>query len=158
MTRNKRGEGMLYPCILIVTLSLFVSVLIMFVNTTEVIAGTRRLNRTILDSFVTTNAITIYDSIKNGTDDIAELPTQDLISEIFLRSKFALENGMYYSYNEDGSERYHITVPTLEFIEAGSLKVRMKYTMYVPVYFGGFRAGQAVVPITLESRLTEKFL
>lgn len=65
---------------------------------------------------------------------------------------------MYYSYDEDGSERYHITVPTLEFIEAGSLKVRMKYTMYVPVYFGGFRVGQAVVPITLESRLTEKFL
>lgn len=161
MKLNKRGEGLLYSCVMIVALSMVISVLITFVSTVSLVEGTRRMNRTALDKYVTKSSIEIYHCVKNGHDYASMLGKYfdgtEVLDEIFYQAKFEVRENMFYSYEWDGTERYHITIPVFSSVRPETLHFRLQYTMFVPIRFAGIRVGYAAIPITLESHFTEKF-
>lgn len=155
--RNKRGEGYIPICVTTVILSMLLSVFISFVSAVHVIRQTERNARIVLDSFVTTNAIAIYDSIKNGGDD-TEAP--DDTSYILAFSSFNsldFRDGMLYRDDENGTELYRTTVPCVGFVQDKHLKVQSSFVITVPLYFAGVQVTEVTVPITVVSRWNEKF-
>ena len=65
---NKRGEGYIQTCVMIIILCMLLSVFITFAAAVNLIRIVRNNSLTVLDSFVIQNSIEIYDSLKNGTD------------------------------------------------------------------------------------------
>ena len=60
-------------------------------------------------------------------------------------------------YTDNGEERYRITNLNVSFIEENSLKMQVDYVITLPVSFGDFDIMKAEVPITIKSKLTDKF-
>ena len=81
-TKNKKGEGYIEICILVVGCCIILSVMISFVTAVGVIRQTKRNSRVVLDSFVMKNSVAIYDSVKQGEDTVYELDAEQYISEL----------------------------------------------------------------------------
>ncbi len=62
MIRNKRGEGYIQVCVLIIVICMILAVIITFANTYNVVRLNESNAKTVLESFVTKNSIRIYDS------------------------------------------------------------------------------------------------
>ena len=110
-----------------------------------------------LDSFVTTNATQIFNSIKQGNNKTDSLDSTTYITAMI--SFCTLDEGAnkLYHYDSDGELIYSLTKPTLWYKEDDTLKVVAEYTMTLPVRFNGRVVTHATVPIKIVSSLSEKF-
>ena len=157
MLKNKRGDGYIQACVMILILCMLIAVCLTFVTAVNTIRVVERNARIVLDSFVMENSIIIYDSIKNGHDF-----TEAVDASLF-RAKLADYNDLtqsgryYYHYDPDGDPDYRITAPVLTMTQTNSLKIAANYTITIPLYFAGMQVSTVSVPITVESRLTNKF-
>ena len=64
--KNKRGEGYIFPCLMIIVVCMILSVLIFFATSVSLVRITEKNSRIVLDSYVMQNSIQIYHSIKQG--------------------------------------------------------------------------------------------
>lgn len=62
---NKRGDGYISTCVMIVIVCMLLSVFVTFAVSVNTVKTVERNSCVVLDSFVMKNSITIYDSIKN---------------------------------------------------------------------------------------------
>lgn len=155
--RNKRGEGYIMTCVLIIIICMLLSVFITFFTAVNVVKTVQRNSRVVLDSFVMENSIEIYDSIKNGNDDTAVLDNSKYIESLTEFCTFVKSGARYYNYDQEGNGQYSISEPQMSFAVDTKLKVRVKYSVYIPIYFAGYRVSTAEVPLTVESDFNEKF-
>ena len=155
--KNRHGESYIKVCVIIIALCMLLSVFISFVSAVGIIRQVKRNTRVVLDSYVTQNSIEIYNSIKNGSDHTELLDSAGYISEFSSFNSLDFYGNMLYSYNVDGNEQYRLTLPTMSFIQDKQLKISVKYDITIPLYFAGVRVTEVTVPITVVSRLNEKF-
>lgn len=157
MIRSRRGEGYITICAAVVILCMLISIFVTFVSAVNIIRQTERNSRVVLDSYVMTNSIAIYDAIKQGGDYTGALDADEYISEFsFFNSLDFRGNLMYYS-DENGNDLYRLTKPTISFVKDHHLKIQVKYTITIPMYFAGVKVTEVSVPITVLSRFDEKF-
>ncbi len=154
---NKRGDGYIITCVMVIVLCMLITVFITFVSAVNTIRITEKNSRIVLDSYVMENSIINYDSIKNGNDY-----TEALNEEIYIESLCDFctleKNGdLLYSYSEDGSINYKLSMPTVSFTVEDTLKIYTEYTIYVPIRFGGVTINTTEIPIKVESKFNEKF-
>ena len=69
MLKNKRGEGYVQVCVLIIVICMILSVFVTFASAVNVVRLTERNSKTVLESYLMKNSIEIYDSIKQGNND-----------------------------------------------------------------------------------------
>ena len=155
--KNKRGDGYIPACVMIVILCMLIAVFMTFASAVNTIRITERNTRIVLDSFVMKNSIEIYNSIKNGNDYTESVDNSEFISEFSSYNSLDLSGNLLYSYGEDGNELYHLTKPRIVFTQENSLKIAAEYCMTVPLYFAGVRATDVTVPIKVESKFNGKF-
>lgn len=65
MLKNKRAEGYILPCVMIVIVCMLLSVFVVFFNSVNVVRMTERNSKTVLESYLMKNSILIYNSIRN---------------------------------------------------------------------------------------------
>ena len=157
MLKNKRGEGYILTCVLVLVCSMILSVFIMFVNAVNVVRTVRMNTITVLDSHVVRRSIDIYSSIKQGHDRTSSLEEDEYIEALMSFCTFERRGNDLYNYDEDGNEQYHISAPILGYTKDDCLKVSASYEVSVPIYFAGVKITDAVVPVTVESRLSERW-
>ena len=157
MLKNKRGEGYIQACVMILILCMLIAVCLTFVSTVNTIRVAERNTRIVLDSFVMENSILIYDSIKNGNDFTEAVDIGTYHSQ--LADYNGLTNAGIYMYHfcEDGSWDYRISRPTLSMTETNSLKIAAKYRIVIPIYFAGKKISNVTIPMTVETKWTDKF-
>lgn len=155
--RNKRGEGYILTCIIVLVVCMLLSVFITFATTVNMVRMTKRNSQIVLDSFVMENSILIYNSIKNGNDYTNELQTDVYIDNLCSFCTFEENADYLYAYSSDGVLKYKLSRPEIFFSTEGELKIYTQYTVYIPVGFGGATVTMAQVPITVESKFNEKF-
>ena len=63
----------------------------------------------------------------------------------------------YIAKTEQGEEKYRVTDLNLSFIEDKTLKMQVDYIITIPISFGSFDVFNAEVPITVKTKLTDKF-
>lgn len=66
--KNKRGDGYVVPCVMIVVICMMLSVFIFFAGVVNMVHITQENTKVVLDSYVMKSSIEIYNSIKQGSD------------------------------------------------------------------------------------------
>ena len=155
--KNKRGDGYIGTCVMILILCMILSIFIEFVATVNVIRISERNARIVLDSFVMENSIEIYDSIKTGTDFTEVVDVEQYISKYSEYNSLDFNGNMLYCVGDDGEELYRQTIPTVRLIEENRLKIIAEYAITVPLYFAGQQVTEVTVPITVTSKFNPKF-
>ena len=155
--KNKRGEGYVPVCVLLIIVCMILSVFVTFASAVNVVKMTERNSRVVLDNLVMRGAIDTYQSIKKGNDENAIIESQEYIDELCEFCTF--EKAAHFLYHKDanGKDEFRITYPQVGYSVTKKLKYYVSYTVYVPVYFCGIQVSTATIPITVESKYTEKF-
>lgn len=156
MFRNKRGEGYVPICVVILVIMMSFSVILVYSSAITHVRLQKTNTETVFDSFVTQNSILIYNNIKQGRNATDKMNTAPFYT--MLKSFCTLEEkgGKYYSYDADGTEQFHMTKPKMEFIEADKLELSVTFTIYIPIRFAGATVSTAEVPVKITSELTSK--
>lgn len=155
--RNKCGEGYIPICVAVVILCMLISIFVTFASAVNIIRQTERNSRVVLDSYVMKNSIEIYNSIKQGGDDTAALDADEYISDFSFFNSLDFRGNVLYCCDENGSELYRISKPTLSFVQDHHLKIQVQYKITIPLYFAGVKVTEVTVPLTVVSRFDEKF-
>lgn len=157
MLRNKRGDGYIHVCVLILVICMILSVFVTFAGAVNVVRLMQRNTKTVLESYVTKNSIEIYNSIKQGKNDADSINATEFVSDFTDFCTLVRSGVLYYHNDANGRAEYYITKPTVGFTESGKLRLYVKYTLYVPIYFDNVRISTARIPITVKLDLEEKF-
>ena len=155
--KNKRGEGYVSVCVLLIIVCMILSVFVTFASAVNVVKMTERNSRVVLDNLVMRGAIDTYQSIKKGNDENALIDSQEYIDELCEFCTF--EKAAHFLYHKDanGKAEFRITYPQVGYSVTKKLKIYASYTVYIPVYFCGIQVSTAEIPITVESKYTKKF-
>ena len=154
---NKRGEGYVQVCVLVLTLCLILSVFLTFVYAVNFVRITERNAETVRESYVMKNSIRIYNSIKQGTNETDAIDAGEYITDLTSFCTFNKIRDRLYHYDGDGNVDYYISEPTVRFAERNKLKLIVTYTTYVPIYFAGTQVTTATIPVTVKLNLEGKF-
>ena len=157
MLKNKRGEGYVQVCILIIAICMILSVFITFASAVNVVRLTERNSKTVLESYLMKNSIEIYDSIKQGNNDADSLNANVYITDLADFCTFVKVGNYYYHRDENGRTEYYISKPTVGFTETGKLRLYVSYNLYVPIYFDNVKISTAKIPITVKIDLEERY-
>ena len=157
MLKNKRGDGYFQACVMILILCMLIAVCLTFVTAVNTIRVVERNARIVLDSFVMENSIIIYDSIKNGHDFTEAVDVSRFQAKLADYNNLTKSGAYYYHYDADGDLDYRISTPYLSMIQTNSLKIAANYTITIPIYFAGIQVTQVSIPVTIESKWTDKF-
>ena len=157
MLKNKRGDGYIQACVMILILCLLIAVCLTFATTVNTIRVVERNVRIVLDSFVMENSIIIYDSIKNGHDFTEAVDVSQFRIKLADYNDLTHSGQYYCHYDPDGDLDYRITTPVLSMTQTNSLKIAANYTITIPLYFAGVTVTQVSIPVTVESKWTDKF-
>ena len=155
--KNKQGDGYVFPCVMIVTLCMLLSVFIFFASTASWIRITKENSETVMDSYIMKNSIEIYNSIKQGNDYTEVLDTDVYIDDLCKFCTLVKGSSYLYHYDSDGRLQYRMSRPVITFRQENTLKIQISYTLYVTVYFNNRPVTNAVVPVTVVSALSERF-
>ena len=154
---NKRGEGYVQVCVLVLILCLILSVFLTFVYAVNFVRITERNAETVLENYVMKNSIRIYNSIKQGTNETDAIDAGEYITDLTNFCTFNKIRDRLYHYDGDGNVDYYISEPTVRFAERNKLKLIVTYTTYVPIYFAGTQVTTATIPVTVKLNLEGKF-
>ena len=157
MIRNKRGEGYVTVCVLVIVVCMILSVLVTFASAVNVVRLTKRNSKTVLESYLMQDSIRIYDSIKQGTNDVDSLDVTRYTNELAEFCTFEASGNILYHKGDDGKTDYYISTPHLGFTENGKLRLYVRYTLYVPIYFDSVKVATAEIPIEVDLDLDERF-
>ena len=154
--KNKKGEIYVFICVFILCIMTVFSVIFTYAS----IITTARLQKTntqvVFDSFVANNSILIFRNIKQGKNATEGLNTAPFCTAIKDFCTLDESDGMYYAVDKDGTEKYHMTVPQIGYLEEDAMELYVTYTMYVPIRFGGTTVTTANIPVRISSILQSK--
>ena len=157
MIRNKKGEGYIQVCVLVIVLCMVLSVFVTFASAVNVVRLSERNTKTVLETYVTKNSIEIYNSIKQGTNDADTINTDEYISDLTDFCTFVKTANYYYHRDANGRTEYYISKPTVGFTESGKLRLYVNYTLFIPIYFDNVRISTVRIPTTVKLDLDERF-
>lgn len=157
MIRNKRGEGYVQVCVLVIVICMILSVFVMFASAVNVVRLMRRNSKTVLENYLMKDSIRIYNSIKQGTNDVDSLDANSFCTSLEKFCTFETSGKYLYHKDADGKTDYYISTPHLGFTEKGKLRLYVRYTLYVPIYFDSVKITTAEIPIEVDLDLDERF-
>ena len=157
MLKNKRGEGYIQVCVLVIVLCMIMSVFVTFAGTVNVVRLTERNTKTVLEAYVTKNSIEIYNSIKQSTNETESIDVDEFISDLADFCTFVKSGNYYYHRDAKSRTEYYISKPSIGFTENERLRLYVSYTLYVPIYFNNVRISTARIPTTVKINLDERF-
>ena len=142
MLKDKRGEGYIQVCVLVIVLCMIMSVFVTFAGTVNVVKLTERNTKTVLEQ---------------STNETEYIDANEFISDLADFCTF-VKSGSYY-YHRDANRRteYYISKPTVGFTEDERLRLYVSYTLYVPIYFNNVRISTVKIPTTVKINFDQRF-
>ena len=157
MKNNKRGEGYVSTCFMILIYCIMIAVFVSFVTAVSIVRITKRNTYKVIDGYVTSKSIESFNSIKVGTDQTEQLDNELFLDYFCEYNNLTKEGNDLIAYTDAGEEKYRVTNLSLSFIQENTLKLKTEYVIEIPISFGNFDIVNAEVPITIKSKYTDKF-
>lgn len=155
---NKRGDGHIKWVVLIVAFCMIMSCVLSYVVEISLIAGQKEIAKNLLDKQLSTNAVEIYQKIKEQSSytdkEFRDLYVAELVAFCDLE---AYGSTQFISTLPDGGTRYLISMPEIDYEEDFSPKLILTYTITVPIEFAGIQVVWVDVPIRIVSRFNPKY-
>lgn len=156
LLKSRRGEGYVPICVFVLVILMCFSVILVYASSITVVRLQKTNTETVFDSFVAKNSILIYSNIKQGKNATNNLNTAPFYTMLKDFCTLDEEGGMYYAYDDDGTEKFRMTKPQMDFIEEDTLELYVTFTMFVPIRFAGHTVTTAEVPVKVTSALNSK--
>ena len=157
MKNSKKAEGYVRTSIMILIFCIAIAVFMTFLTAVNTIRISKRNTYKVIDGYVTAKSIEAFNSIKTGTDYIESFE-EDVFIEYFCEYNGLQKNGnVLIAKTNTGVEKYRVSNLELTFLQDKTLKMQVKYVITIPISFGDFSVMSAEVPITVKSKLTDKF-
>ena len=153
---NTKGETYVLICVFILMIAMTFSVIFTYASVISVVKVQKTNTEIVFDSFVANNSIIIYNNIKRGRNATSGVDTSQFSSALKEFCTLDERNGKYYSIDTNGTEKYSMTLPQMDYIEDEKLELYVTFTMYVPIRFAGQTVTTASVPVTITSEITSK--
>lgn len=157
MIKNKRAEGYVRTCIMIFIFCVGIAILTSFLLAVNTIRISKRNTYKVIDGYVTVKSIEAFNSIKTSNDYIDHLDEEDFIEYLCEYNGMTKSGNILIAKTAGGVEKYRVTDLQLSYILDNTLKLQVDYVITIPVSFGDFNVFNAEVPITIQSKLTDKF-
>lgn len=154
---SRDGGTNVMTCFIVLAICMIWSVLMYFLMNVSVAQAQRKSAEQILDQYIQNNGIWIYDQVKEHSSKTDELLTEEYLDCLILQQGLELEaDGTYCSYSADRTPRYKVEDVHLQYIEEGTAKIQLTYTLHIPVIILG-NAYWVEVPAYAFSRFNPKF-
>ena len=154
--RNNKGEVYVLICVFLLCIVTVFSVIFTYASAITTVRLQKTNTEVVFDSFVANNSILIFHNIKQGKNATEGLNTAPFYTALKHFCTLDENGGMYYAVDTDGTEKYHMTVPQIGYLETDTLELVVTFTMYVPIRFGGQAVTTATIPVRLSSVLQSK--
>lgn len=154
--QDKRGELYIRACILIIIILIIFILLFNYTMITVQARAQRKGAIQTLDQYTQLNAIEIFDSIKSENDTTEELDP-DLFVTLLCSSQGLVEtDGVYCAYSSDNECLYKVSDIRMSFLVDNTSKIKVSYTLTVPLSFAG-NTMWIDVPVTISTSINPKF-
>lgn len=157
MIKNKRAEGYIRTCLMILIFCIAIAVFMSFLNAIHIVRISKQNTYKVIDGFVTLCSIDAFNSIKVGSDYIEHIDTNAFESYFEEYNGLEQSGTTLISKTDSGYEKYRLTDLSVSFVEENTLKMQVDYTLTIPIKFGNIAVANATVPISVKSKLTDKF-
>lgn len=156
MIKNTKGEVYVLVCVFMLIIITTFSVVLTFSSVVTMINLQKENTEVVFDSFIAKNSIVIFNNIKQGKNAIDGVDSDEFYTSLKTFCTLDEQNGKLYSIDENGDEKYKMTIPQIGFTSEGHLELFVTYIQYVPIKFGGVTVATARVPIKITSALQSK--
>ena len=157
MRLNRKGMSYVMTAVLILLFSMLLSLILSYASLMTIIETTREDTQRVLDSFCTQKSISIYQSIKRGSNQmsIGNFTNEYLLN---LTKELGLENSgnLLYHGGENGNIVYKIDNPLTANLQNNTLILTTEYTLVIPITFADYDLADVEIPISITSALTLK--
>lgn len=154
--KSTKGEIYVWVCVFILCVVTVFSVIFTYASIITTVRLQKTNTEVVFDSFVANNSILIFHNIKQGKNATEGLNTAPFYTTLKHFCTLDESEGMYYAVDTDGTEKYHMTVPQIGYLEEDALELYVTYNMYVPIRFGGTTVTTANIPVRISSILQSK--
>ncbi len=154
--KDTKGGGYFTPCVITIVIAMILSAVLFYAQCMTIIQTTRADTERVLESFIMKNSIDIYNSIKQGHDFTEDFDENYYISETSSELSLDISNNRLYNYGADGEIVYSMTNPNVTYKVDKALKLKVSYTVMIPVIFAGKNIFELEIPITVTRNLTLK--
>ena len=151
---NKNGSSYVRTCVIVIVLVMILSAVMFYAETMTIVETTKENTEMVLDSFIMKNSIEIYDSIKQGHDWTEKFDENYYFSEYSSRFSLDFSGNCLYNYNKQGDIVYYLTNPNVTYKVDKALKLKVSYTLFMPVRFAGKTLYWLRIPLAVTSSLT----
>ena len=156
LLKDTRGGGYFTPCVITIVIAMILSAVLFYAQCMTIIQTTRADTERVLESFIMKNSIDIYNSIKQGHDFTEDFDENFYISETSSELSLDSIKNYLYNYGADGEIVYAMTNPIVTYKVDNALKLKVNYTVMIPVIFAGEHIFDLVIPVTVTRSLTLK--
>ena len=156
LLKDTRGGGYFTPCVITIVIAMILSAVLFYAQCMTIIQTTRADTERVLESFIMKNSIDIYNSIKQGHDFTEDFDENFYISQTSSELSLDSSKNRLYNYGADGEIVYSMTNPNVTYKVDKALKLKVSYTVMIPVTFAGRRLFYMRVPLTVTRSLTLK--
>ena len=155
--KNKRAEGYIRTSIMMLIFCIGIAVFMSFVTAVNTIRISKRNTYKVIDGYITVKSIEAFNSIKTSNDYIENLDEDEFIEYFCEYNGMTKSGNILIAKTSDGYEKYRVKDLQLSYIQNNTLKLQVNYVITIPISFGDFEVFNAEVPITIQSKLTDKF-
>ncbi len=153
---DKRGEGYIKNCILIIVELLLLSTVLFYAESLSVAEEVRRGIKEAMDGALRCQSVGEFASLDDGSglsDADVNLNFRRLFENYFEGMSRDGE-GKYSLYDDDGGLLWSVTYPTL--VNAGGV-LKASFTVSFPVRFAGLRLDDMDIPMTVQRKNEAKY-
>jgi Na+-transporting NADH:ubiquinone oxidoreductase subunit NqrC len=155
-TLNKRGEGYITACAVMVVICLLLSLVLAYASVFAQVFQQKDEIQQKLDNYLAIYSITVYNSIKQGDGYQDTIQTDSFTDDAVIALGFDENDTEKTFTDKDGTLVCTMSRPTVTVIETDGIGLAAEYELTVPVYFGGSKAGEVTVPIRITSTFKRK--
>lgn len=154
--KNTKGEVYVWVCVFVLCVVTVFSVIFTYASVITTVRLQKTNTEVVFDSFVANNSILIFNNIKQGKNATEGLNTAPFYTTLKHFCTLDESGEMYYAMDVDGTEKYRMTKPHMDFLEDETLELVLTFTMFVPIRFGGVTVTTATIPVRITSVLQSK--
>lgn len=151
LLKSRAGLSHVQTAVLVMVFGMIMSAVIIYTSILTVVQASRDQTQRVLDDYVMTNSIEIYNSIKNGDDFSDQLNKNFYKSRVFSAFSLDILNDALYSIDENGKVQYVISNPHVEYDVQNTLKLIAGYDLSIPIYFAGNHLFDLKMPIEVRT-------
>jgi len=149
---DKKGNSSFWTAVLVLAICMIFSAVLTYASLMSAVRMARDTTQLTLDSFVIENAVGIYDSIKNGSNEVTLSQYDQAFTDRLTQEFSVVKSGSsLYNMGADGGIVYAYKGPLTHTLNGDVLELKTTFELTLPVAFAGQKVTDLRIPLEARS-------